>query len=372
MEVCNFCSKLFSNKVNLLQHQKTVKSCLLLQGKTEEETSIECKNCKKLLTLKYYKHHKIKCDAEKEENNKKKILEEIYNKNKNLEKENKKLKSQLNEFAENNKILKIKNVELEKQIEKLESINDILEKQIEKLHNMSENITMKLADKVNVTNNNVKTVVVNNPPLTNEVLRQCAETFDINNAYNINGIARHFTTSLEDHISCTDPSRSIFKYRNDKKEEIIDQDLEILLPQYLTVIRDRNNFLYKEVLDYFKKNNVPVESQTDYALFYNALNNIIEKSGYQNKYSERYKQYMVRECKRRFLDKNKNKDKTITKKLTVDEIMTNIIETGGSVSDFTSILFPYNEDETEEEIIKRRELEDIFIKKKREWKESSP
>ena len=36
---------------------------------------------------------------------------------------------------------------------------------------------------------------------------------------------------------------------------------------------------------------------------------------------------MVRECNRRFLDKNKNKDKNIARKLTVDEVMMNIIET---------------------------------------------
>ena len=81
---------------------------------------------------------------------------------------------------------------------------------------------------------------------------------------------------------------------------------------------------------------------------------------------------MVRECKRRFLEKNKNKDKTLTKKLSTEEIMMNIIETGGTVNDFVKILFPYDEDEdideTEEETKYRRDMEDLFIKKKKEWK----
>ena len=82
---------------------------------------------------------------------------------------------------------------------------------------------------------------------------------------------------------------------------------------------------------------------------------------------------MVRECKRRFLEKNKNKDKTLTKKLTTEEVMMNIIETGGSVNDFIKIMFPAFLDddieETDEECKHRREMEDMFIKKKREWRD---
>ena len=70
-----------------------------------------------------------------------------------------------------------------------------------------------MASRPTNTNNAHKTVVINtNVPLTNEVLRQCADTFSIENAKNINGITRHFTESLEDHITCQDSSRNIFKY----------------------------------------------------------------------------------------------------------------------------------------------------------------
>jgi hypothetical protein len=58
--ICKFCSKEFSSKVNLLQHQRTVKNCLKLQGK--EDTDIECHICKKLFSIKYYNQtHKLKC-----------------------------------------------------------------------------------------------------------------------------------------------------------------------------------------------------------------------------------------------------------------------------------------------------------------------
>jgi len=376
--ICNFCSKEFSSKVNLLQHQRTVKSCLILQGKQEE--TVECENCKKVLAVRSYKQHKLKCDLMV-----KKVSEIIKKDDPYIEKE-KEIK-ELRELIDKQKV-EIKDLSflvdkyksdiiyLEKENEKLKYAKELLEKQVDNLQSISTSVTMKLAEKVNTVNtvnNNNKTVVINTSQITNEVLRQCANTFTIDNAYNIDGITKHLTSSLEDHIVCTDPSRNVFKYTNEKDEEIVDRDLDILLPQYLTAIKDRNNFLYKEVYDYFKKNNVSFNEQTDYVVFYQALNNIIEQKGQQSKYTEKCKQHMVRECKRRFLEKNKNKDKTLTKKLTTEEVMMNIIETGGSVNDFIKIMFPAFLDddieETDEECKHRREMEDMFIKKKREWRD---
>jgi hypothetical protein len=376
--ICNFCSKEFSSKVNLLQHQRTVKSCLILQGKQEE--TVEGENCKKVLAVRSYKQHKLKCDLMV-----KKVSEIIKKDDPYIEKE-KEIK-ELRELIDKQKV-EIKDLSflvdkyksdiiyLEKENEKLKYAKELLEKQVDNLQSISTSVTMKLAEKVNTVNtvnNNNKTVVINTSQITNEVLRQCANTFTIDNAYNIDGITKHLTSSLEDHIVCTDPSRNVFKYTNEKDEEIVDRDLDILLPQYLTAIKDRNNFLYKEVYDYFKKNNVSFNEQTDYVVFYQALNNIIEQKGQQSKYTEKCKQHMVRECKRRFLEKNKNKDKTLTKKLTTEEVMMNIIETGGSVNDFIKIMFPAFLDddieETDEECKHRREMEDMFIKKKREWRD---
>lgn len=372
---CNFCKKKFSNKINLLQHQKTVKRCLKIQGKNEDDKDIECSNCKKKVGIRSYKQHKIKCDIYFE--NKDKEEKEEFLKLKISEKENKKIKKEL---KQNNEIIDNLKIEVKKAYEIIEKMKmelieyktstNMLKDQNEKLQLSCENITMKLAEKSNMINTiNNKTVVINNNQLTNDVLRQCAESFSIYNAYNINGITEHFTTSLEDHITCSDPSRSIFKYTNDKDEEIVDKDLDNLLPQYLSVIKDRNNFFYKEVMDYFKKNNVPLSEQSNYAVFYQALNNIIEKIG--NKMSEKCKQHIIRECKRKFLEKNKNKNKKITKELTLDEVMTNIIENGGTINDFIKVYFGEDydiEDETEEECKKRRDVEDIFIRKKREFR----
>jgi len=361
--ICNFCSKEFTNKVTLTRHQKTTKSCLELQGKNEN--NIECENCKKLLAIRSYKHHKENCDIifknSKKEKEDKMLLEKLQDKNKLLEKQNKKLKIDLEDCREKTKT----------EITQFKTTILLLEKQNEKLQTINTNVMMKLAEKTSTVNNtNNHTVVINTNQLTNEVLRQCANTFQMDHATGINGITKHLTSSLEEHITCTDPSRNIFKYTNEKDEEIIDQNLEFLLPQYLTAVKDRNDFLYKEVFEYFKKNNVSLNIQTDYRIFYNALNSIIEKNGQQNKYTEKCKQQMVKECKRRFLEKNKNKEKTITRVLTVDDVMMNVIETGGTVHDFVDRFFrDYNiDDETDDEFTYRREMEDLFREKKREYK----
>jgi hypothetical protein len=313
-----------------------------------------------------------------EEEDKTKLYDKLQGKYKILEKqnvllleENKKLKS-LNERLNEQLADELKDKDkLKGEIIEYKTSLSIFKEQNDKLQSISTSVTMKLAEKVNTVNNNHNKIIINNTPLTNEVLRQCANTFTIDNAYNINGITKHLTSSLRDHITCTDPSRNVFKYTNEKDEEIVDQDLEILLPQYLTAVKDRNNFLYKEVFEYFKKHNVSLNEQTDYRVFYQALNNIIERTGQQNKFTEKCKQYMVRECKRQFLEKNKKKEKTITKRLTDDEIMMNIIETGGTLYDFLNKFFPDHDfdEETDEQFTYRREMEDIFRQKKREYKE---
>lgn len=369
--ICNYCSKEFSNKVNLLRHQATTKSCLKIQGK--EASSIECNNCKKMLVVEYYKQHKIKCDIEYEEKNeliqKFNLLEKQY---KNLQLEYTNNDEKYNKLKDDYKFLNVELIETRIKIELLKEQKNNLESKLDSY----EKRLFDMASRPNTThtNNNNKTVVINNTnlPLTNDVLRQCASTFTIDHAKNINGITRHLTESLEDHISCTDSSRNIFKYTNEKEEEIIDTDLENLLPQYLSVLKDENNFLYKEVFDYFKTNKVSLNEQTDYNIFYNALNAIIERKGEQNKYSEKMKKYIVRECKKQFLEKNKHKEKEIAKELTDEEIMMNVIKNGGSLYDFVCRLFDIDDidNETDEQYEYRRKMEDLFKQKKKEFKES--
>jgi len=158
--ICNFCSKEFSNRINLLQHQKTVKSCLKLQGKQEDEANIECVNCKKLLAVRSYKQHKIKCDvifqkSKQEQEEKNDIYDDLKNKYKILEKQNKKLNIDLSESKSINDKLKIDlsesksvNDKLKLELAEIKGCFSLLREQNERLHSSSASVTMKLAEKV--------------------------------------------------------------------------------------------------------------------------------------------------------------------------------------------------------------------------------
>ncbi len=361
--ICDFCKKDFSSKSVLICHQKTAKYCLQIQGKDLIE-DFKCFHCsKKFTTLQNLNDHINICKGKKNK--------EIEDRdNKMIKEHNDKIKKIKEEYE------KEKSYYQREHKKEIELLNQVISKLEGKLENYEKRL-FDMASRPNTTtntNNNHKTVVINtSAPLTNEVLRQCATTLTIDNARNIDGITKHLTSSLEDHITCTDPSRNIFKYTNEKSEEIVDTDLENLLPQYLTALKDENNFLYKEVFDYFKVNNVPLNEQTDYNIFYNALNAIIERKGQQNKYSDKRKKYIVRQCKKQFLEKNKKKDKEITKELSDEEIMMIIIKNGGNLYDFVDRVFDIEDidNETDEQYEYRRKMEDLFKQKKREWKTNS-
>ncbi len=81
------------------------------------------------------------------------------------------------------------------------------------------------------------------------------------------------------------------------------------------------------------------------------------------------KKYIIRECKKQFLEKNKNKEKDIVKELTDEEIMMNVIRNGGTLYDFVYRLFDIEniDNETDDEFKYRRKMEDLFKQKKKEY-----
>jgi len=281
MITCEFCKKDFSTKGVILSHQKTAKYCLEIQGiNIKNNCNFNCDYCDKTFTLKHNMNDHISICKQKKiketEDNKikeydveiKKIKDEhkkeINNRDNQLQQIKDEYKKEMKQ--KDNEIKKIKDDYERESKREIDLLNQIISKLEMKLENYEKRL-FDMASRPNTTNtNNNKTVVINtNSPLTNEVLRQCANTFQMDHATGINGITKHLASSLEEHITCTDPSRNIFKYTNEKDEEIIDQNLEILLPQYLTAVKDRNDFLYKEVFEYFKKNNVSLNVQTDYS-----------------------------------------------------------------------------------------------------------
>ena len=77
---CKFCKKNYSTKSSLNNHQKTVKACILIQKKSEDNsikhTQYECKDCKAIFILESsLNRHINKCIAKK---NSDALQEKIY------------------------------------------------------------------------------------------------------------------------------------------------------------------------------------------------------------------------------------------------------------------------------------------------------
>ena len=103
------------------------------------------------------------------------------------------------------------------------------------------------------------------------------------------------------------------------------------------------------------------------------MNCIINKKGDQSKYTEKMKRHIVRQCKKQFLEKNKNKEKEIIKELSDEEIMMLIIREGGSLYQFVDRVFDIDEidNETDEQFEYRRKMEDLFKQRRKEFKFSA-
>lgn len=92
---CQFCHNKFSNKQNLNAHQRKVKYCLKIQGKTPAQ-EYKCDGCeKKFLVKNKLKRHQMSCSAKNIVKIFKSKILKLESKNIALIRENKILKEQL-------------------------------------------------------------------------------------------------------------------------------------------------------------------------------------------------------------------------------------------------------------------------------------
>jgi hypothetical protein len=131
---CEFCKKNFSNKQNLLYHQKNTKYCLDLQGKSNDDFTCEyCKKvftCKQRLTIHIQETCKLK-DKQSFEEEMKRIQEEfsVYKKQEKV-----RLRDKEKQFEQ-------KIADKERLIQEKDKIILKLETTIEKYENTLLNIT---------------------------------------------------------------------------------------------------------------------------------------------------------------------------------------------------------------------------------------
>lgn len=192
---CEFCKKTLSNKGSLVQHQKTAKYCLQIQGKINDKYI--CVFCNTNYTTKQHLiNHEKKC----KDNN-----IEIF-------------KSSI-----------LKNREYETKIKDLESENLLLkgaikvyEKNQECLHEIAKN--PKTTKTTNNTTNNTKILSIQTPlDFDNKEKIQNIINDKYNSSYlhdGQKGVAKfaveHILKDEQGDLSyiCTDPSRYVFKYKD--------------------------------------------------------------------------------------------------------------------------------------------------------------
>ncbi len=224
---CNYCNTMLGNKSSLKLHQNTAKYCLKIQlDNNEKKEFFNCDYClKKLSTKQNLQIHLKSCKVIKKDNVN--HLEQKIQLEKQLEQQ----KIQYEKQLEQQKIQY--EDKLEQQKIQYEDKLEQLEKQLEKFQDTIERLALRAIDKpttTTTTNNlNITTAIdFNDTTKIKELL---------NDDYNINyiidgqkGIAKFVVDKLlkdEDGkllYICTDPSRQIFKYKDNKGE--IKKDVE--------------------------------------------------------------------------------------------------------------------------------------------------
>ena len=196
MNICQYCEKSFSTKSNLYNHQNTAKYCLDKRKICNKE--YKC-NCQKIFTTKinFQRHNKI-CN-----------FSDI-----------------INTFKENyTKIENENRIYLEQLKNKDEQLKD-KDKHIKELEDKLATIALAGVNKTSTINNNISNKILNISPLdlndSDKIKNILNNKFDHNYiSEGQKGVAQFVVDHyLKDDYGklkyiCTDPSRQIFKYKDD-------------------------------------------------------------------------------------------------------------------------------------------------------------
>lgn len=194
---CDYCDKFFSTKSNLTNHQKTAKYCLEKQKKIVVK-QYKC-NCYKIFTTKInLERHKQICN----------VFQILL------------------PYNETINILKNKNKNNLQQIEEKDKQIESKDKQIKELQNELASIARAAATKSTTTNINNKILNISSIDFNKDKIKNIFETkFDSNYAIDgQKGVAQFAVDNiLRDKNGvlgyiCTDPSRKIFKYKDNLGE----------------------------------------------------------------------------------------------------------------------------------------------------------
>lgn len=226
---CQYCNKIFSKQSNLNQHQKTTKYCYnMMTDQTRDIISFECDGCKKTLTSKLnFERHIASCILLKDKQyrlshqtlleEKNKIEQKLFEEKIESQSEINELKKQLENSRLDMIAVTTKLKEVEKQLDKQERLNKHLQ------DSLLEKATSK-TNTTNTTNIDLKLFI------SEEVVRQKIQNkFTKNHLINgYNGIANFIKSEIATNeegkllYTCSDPSRQIFNYTDEKGNEVKD------------------------------------------------------------------------------------------------------------------------------------------------------
>jgi hypothetical protein len=231
---CQYCSKKFSTKFNLSQHEKTSKSCYMTRSDDTrvELTLFDCSYCQKSFSKKkYLDKHFIGCSVL---NEKKQIEDKLQKLEYEYKDDKQKLTLQVKEFQDEikslnkqldngrleNNTLATKLKEVEKQLIKQENLNKHLQDRL------LEKATTKTNNTTNTTNNNIDLKLFISEEVVNQKIQSKFNKTHLVHGYNgiANFIKSEIVTNEEGKLlyTCSDPSRQIFNYIDEKGNEVKD------------------------------------------------------------------------------------------------------------------------------------------------------
>ena len=218
---CEFCNNEFATKTSLVNHKKTAKYCIILQGK-DTNCNFTCLKCnKKLSTQNRLYTHEQTC---------KNHIEDIIRK----ECEQK--------LAEKDKVI-------EEQKLVIEEYKNKLEKQNKDLNDRIQSLAEKAISKPSILNQNTTNQIINNMmPITDQHLQEHIQ--NLNPLHVQNGASGYAKYALEyplkDMIVCTDFQRRSCKYKDENGNVVSDPEMTKITKRLFSAIKERNEELINE------------------------------------------------------------------------------------------------------------------------------
>ena len=261
---CQYCKKVLNNSRALKYHQKSTKSCLIIQGK---DTDIyKCKCGTTFSTKNNLLRHQSSCSSQNIIGDLNNQLHEVHNTTRDLTGELQEsyntitdLKNQLQESQ--SEILNLKNPlqKSKNEILNLKATIENLESKLnasEKINEHYFKLTDTLARKDTTTTNNISNTIIEHlKPLDMDKLCDYSNNLSLEHIQGgAEGYAKYaMEYPLKDKLLCSDYSRRICKYKNKEEQIITDPEMVILLGKFCESIRDKNQELTEEYLATIKE-----------------------------------------------------------------------------------------------------------------------